>query len=444
MVRAYVGPDYETATRIRADAGRRSICHSDVRVPSRRRTPKMNVTDRKNALLRWLREHEDSMYQLLEKVVKIDSGSRDKAGVDRVGAVFHEVLEQAGIQVQVFPLTDHGDCLMGTVPGFGHSNLAPILLLGHMDTVFSRDTAAQRPYSTEGALAYGPGVADMKAGLVMNAFIARAFHEIGGNASPIRLLLTGDEEIASPSSRPIIQQMARGAAAVFNAEAGRPNGNVVVARKGALFIDFEVEGIAAHAGINHADGASAIGALASKILCLHALTEAESGVTANVGTISGGVSANTVAPHATAQLDVRFTPQFDSEALKAKVVSIIEGESLGGTRGRVTRNDCVLPLTQTKMSRQLFERYARAAAEVGFEVQGEFTGGSADSGLTSAMGAPTLCATGPVGGLVHTAGEYCRIDTLVPRAQAIALTILDLTEAMAEGSPHGRSPASIA
>ena len=277
-------------------------------------------------------------------------------------------------------------------------------------------------------------MADMKAGLVMNAFIARAFKEIGGNAHPIRLLLTGDEEIASPYSRPIIQQMARGAAAVFNAEPGRPNGNVVVARKGALFIDFEVEGISAHAGVNHAQGASAIGALASKILCLHALTDTESGITANVGTIRGGVSANTVAPHATGQLDVRFPPRSDCEGLKAKVVSIIEGESLAGTHGRVTRSGYILPLVQTELSRQLFERYARAAAEVGFEVEGEFTGGSADSGLTSAVGAATLCATGPVGGLVHTTDEYCCIDTIVPRAQAIALTILDMAESLPQSA----------
>lgn len=394
----------------------------------------MNATKRRNALLEWLREHEKAMFQLLERIVNIDSGSRDKAGVDRVGTVFHELLEQADIPVHVFPLMDHGDCVLGTVPGGGPDNLAPILLLGHMDTVFSPDTVAQRPYRTDGALAYGPGVADMKAGLVMNTFIAKAFNEIGGNVSPLRLLLTGDEEIASPSSGPIIRQIARGAAAVFNAEPGRPNGNVVVARKGAFFIDFDVEGIASHAGINPSQGASAISALASKILHLHALTDAKSGITANVGTISGGVSANTVAPRATAQLDVRFPPQADSECLKGKVVSIIESESLPGTRGRVIRNDCVLPLTQTELSRQLFQRYACAAAEVGFEVQGEFTGGSADSGLTSAVGAATLCATGPVGGLVHTSDEYCRIDTMVPRAQAIALTILSISESLAEGS----------
>jgi glutamate carboxypeptidase len=392
----------------------------------------MTAMNRRNALLRWLREHEKAMFQLLERVVNIDSGSRDKAGVDRVGAIFRDFLERADISVQVFALADHGDCLMGTVSGSGQCNAAHVLLLGHMDTVFSRDSAAQRPYRTDGGLAYGPGVADMKAGLVMNAFIARAFKEIGGNAAPLRLLMTGDEEIASPSSRPIIQQMARGAAAVFNAESGRPNGNVVVARKGMLLIDFEVEGVAAHAGINHAQGASAIGALAHKILCLHALTDPGLGITANVGMISGGVSANTVAPHATGQLDVRFPPQADSEHLKSKVVSIVEGESLAGTRGRVTRNDCVLPLTQTELSRQLFERYVRAASEVGFDVHGEFTGGSADSGLTSAVGAATLCATGPVGGLVHTPGEYCRIDTMVPRAQAIALTILDMAESIAE------------
>lgn len=264
----------------------------------------------------------------------------------------------------------------------------------------------------------------MKAGLVMNTFVAQAFAEIGGNKAPIRVFYTGDEEIASPSSRNLTLDMARGAATVLNAEPGRPTGNVVVARKGGIFIDFEVDGVAAHAGANHDKGASAIDALARKILELHALTDKATGVTANVGTIRGGVTVNMVAPHAMAQLDVRFPIEVDQDELYRRIQGIIERTVPAHTCGRITQEGRFLPLFETDASRKLLADYTQAAKEVGFTVAGEFAGGCADSGFTASVGAPTLCATGPVGGDVHTPREYCRIDTLVPRAQAAALTIL--------------------
>jgi len=378
----------------------------------------------RDAVLVWLSAHENDMLRLLEEVVNIDSQSSDKEGVDKVGAVFRAHLEQAGIATKLFPLKNNGDCLLAKVPGGAGSNRPHVLLLGHMDTVFPSGTAAQRRYRAEGGIAYGPGVADMKAGLVMNTFVAQAFAEIGGNKAPIHVFYTGDEEIASPSSRELTLEMATGAATVLNAEPGRPSGNVVVARKGGIFIDFEIEGVAAHAGANHDKGASAIEALARKIIGLHALTDKTSGVTTNVGTLRGGVTVNMVAPHATAQLDVRFPIEVDQDRLYRRIQSIIEEQVPARTCGRITKEGRFLPLFETDASRKLLADYMQAAKEVGLSVKGEFTGGCADSGFTASVGAPTLCATGPVGGDVHTPKEYCRIDTLVPRAQAAALTIL--------------------
>ncbi|UHL63079.1 M20 family metallopeptidase [Paralcaligenes sp. KSB-10] len=378
----------------------------------------------REAILEWLRAREQQMFDLLEEVVAIESGSYGKGGVDKVGAVFRAWFEAAGIATRVFPLPDHGDCLLAEVPGSAGADAPHVLLLGHMDTVFPDGTLAQRPYRVENGLAYGPGVADMKAGLVMNAFVARAFAEVGGNRAPIRVFFTGDEEIASPASRDLTLTMAKGASTVLNAEPGRPSGNVVVERKGAFFIDFEVDGVAAHSGVAHDKGASAIEAMARKIVGLHALTDKSMGVTANVGTIQGGVSVNTVAPHAKGQLDVRFPKGVDENRLRKRILNIIEGQSLACTCGRVTHEGRFLPLFQTDASRELMADYAQAAQELGLSVAGESTGGSADSGFTAAAGAPTLCATGPVGGHAHTPQEYCQLDTLVPRAQTAALTIL--------------------
>ena len=144
--------------------------------------------DVKQAILDWLRDHEQEMFTLLEQVVNIDSGSYNKAGVDQVGAIFRTHLETSGIATQVHPNAKHGDCLVAEVPGSAGPEAAHVLLMGHMDTVFPDGTAALRPYRVERGIAYGAGVADMKAGLVMNTFVARAFHACGGNQSPIKVL----------------------------------------------------------------------------------------------------------------------------------------------------------------------------------------------------------------------------------------------------------------
>ena len=297
------------------------------------------------------------------------------------------------------------------------------MLTGHMDTVFPRGTVAARPFHVAEGRAYGPGVADMKAGLVLNVFVLQALARAGGAAAPVRLLFTCDEEIGSPASREIILTEVRGARAVFNAEPGRINGNVVTSRKGVLVVEFEVSGVAAHAGVAHAQGASAIEALAHKILALHRLTDPALGLTTNVGCIAGGVVPNMVAPHASAQLDVRYTADTDADALLEQVRAIVEAESLPRTQGRITAVRRMLPMRQTPP--ELLALYQRGAREIGFAVDGEFTGGAADSGLMASVGVPTLCGTGPVGGHAHTEREYCELASLVPRAQAVALAVLD-------------------
>jgi glutamate carboxypeptidase len=299
------------------------------------------------------------------------------------------------------------------------------VLMGHCDTVFAEGTAAQRPFRIDGDLAYGPGVADMKAGLVINSFVLAAFARAGLQV-PMVGLYTADEEIASPASRPFIEANAGNARAVFNSEPGRPSGNVVTGRKGAMFVDCEVTGIPAHSGGNHHEGASAIEALCRKVVQLHRLTDYDLGTTVNVGLINGGSSVNTVAPFASAAIDVRFKTREAMDAVQAKMASIIEETQVPGTCARIKQQRYFLPLLQSAASRTLFDSYVDSASTLGFAAGGEFSGGSADSGFTAAAGIPTLCGTGPVGGKVHTADEWLKVSSVVPRAQAIALTALRL------------------
>mgnify|MGYP003482518528 CR=1 FL=1 len=371
-------------------------------------------------VLDWLASQQQAMQDLLQKVVNIDSGSRDEAGVTAVAHALAERLQAAGVAVQFEPVPGYGVLLHAQVNAAGEG--APIVLMGHMDTVFPAGTVAKRPYREEAGRAYGPGVADMKSGLVLNVFVAEAFARCGGLKAPLHLFFSCDEEIGSPATRDLIMDRVRGARAVFNAEPGRVSGNVVTSRKGSMLVEFEVEGVAAHAGINHAAGASAIDALARKTLALHALTDPATGVTANVGVVHGGVVSNMVAPHARAELDLRFTADTNPEDLLARVRAIIEEESVPRTQGRITVARSTLPMKPTPD--YLLALYQESARTLGFEVQGEFTGGAADSGLTASVGVPTLCATGPVGGHPHTEREYCELTTFVPRAQAVALAVL--------------------
>ena len=371
-------------------------------------------------VLDWLASQQQAMQDLLQKVVNIDSGSRDEAGVTAVAHALAERLQAAGVAVQFEPVPGYGVLLHAQVNADGEG--APIVLMGHMDTVFPAGTVAKRPYREEAGRAYGPGVADMKSGLVLNVFVAEAFARCGGLKAPLHLFFSCDEEIGSPATRDLIMARVRGARAVFNAEPGRVSGNVVTSRKGSMLVEFEVEGVAAHAGINHAAGASAIDALARKTLALHALTDPATGVTANVGVVHGGVVSNMVAPHARAELDLRFTADTNPEDLLARVRAIIEEESVPRTQGRITVARSTLPMKPTPD--YLLALYQESARTLGFEVQGEFTGGAADSGLTASVGVPTLCATGPVGGHPHTEREYCELTTFVPRAQAVALAVL--------------------
>ena len=262
-------------------------------------------------LINWLNAQQENMLSLMADLVNIDSNSFDKAGVDKVAARLTVFFDNHSIPYDTIPLTDHGDALRAVVSG-GDGN-KPILLCGHRDTVFATGEVEKRPFSTRDGKAFGPGVADMKPGLVINAFILAAFHKFGGHPNPLIGLFTGDEEIGSPSSKNIIIAEAEKARLAFNSEPSRPNGNIVTARKGGIFCHCAIKGVAAHSGGFFTEGRSAIEELAHKIRALHALTDLNRGTTINVGLVSGGQSVNTVAAEAACDIDIRYqeTPARD-------------------------------------------------------------------------------------------------------------------------------------
>ncbi|MSP04227.1 MAG: M20 family peptidase [Acetobacteraceae bacterium] len=383
------------------------------------------------AITGWLATQRDAMVTMLREMVDIDSGSYNKAGIDAVGAVVQKFFAAHDVPVEIIRQQKHGDTLRATPKWDGPQGNAGgnIVLMGHRDTVFPNGEAERRPFTIRDGIAYGPGVADMKAGLVMNCFILVAFAKFGGAPAPLVGLFTGDEEIGSPEGRAVIETEARRARVVFNSEPGRVSGNVVTGRKGGVFSAFRITGKAAHSGGAFTEGISAIEELARKIQAIHALTNLDRGITLNVGLVSGGQSVNTVAPWAEAQIDLRYVHPEDRGDVMARVGTIIERAFVPGTRTEWHVRGEFVPLTQTPAAKKLFDIYVDAAAATGFITGGEFSGGCADSGFTAALGAPTICAVGPVGGMAHSPEEFMRIDSLVPRAQACAGAILRLQQA---------------
>jgi glutamate carboxypeptidase len=373
----------------------------------------------------WLAEQQGAMLDLLRDLVNIDSGSYDKAGVDAVGARLERFFAEQGLLTRREPHERYGDAIHVRLDDRA-SNENPIILMGHRDTVFAEGEARRRPFRIEAGRAYGPGVADMKAGLVMIAFVLAAFKRFGGAPAPVVGLITSDEEIGSPACRPVIEAVARGARAVFNAEPGRPSGNVVTGRKGGVFMKMTIEGKPAHSGGNFEAGISAVGELAHKIVAIHKLTDLAKGITLNVGIVRGGEAVNMVPPSAEGEIDLRYVRSGDRAATMAAIETIIGTSFVPGTRTRREIRGEFLPLNPTPASEALFALYQRAAQDAGLRVDGEFSGGCADSGFTAAVGCPTICGVGPVGGKAHTPEEYLEIDSMVPRAQAMALAILRL------------------
>lgn len=375
-------------------------------------------------LINWLNAQQESMLSLMADLVNIDSNSFDKAGVDKVAARLRVFFDNHGIPYDTIPLTDHGDALRAVVSG-GDGN-KPILLCGHRDTVFATGEVEKRPFSTRDGKAFGPGVADMKPGLVINAFILAAFHKFGGHPNPLIGLFTGDEEIGSPSSKDIIIAEAEKARLAFNSEPSRPSGNIVTQRKGGIFCHCAIKGVAAHSGGFFTEGRSAIQELAHKIQALHALTDLERGTTINVGLVRGGQSVNTVAAEASCDIDIRYQDTAERDDILTQVKTICEKVYVEDTSSSFSIRGEFQPLNPSAQSKELFALYQESAAQDDVIVEGEHSGGCADSGFIAAAGTPVICGVGPVGGNYHRPDEWMQIDSLAQRARFIANTILRL------------------
>ena len=360
------------------------------------------------------RPDQNAMLAALERLVVAESPSLDKtrcdACADQVATLF---AQRTGVTAVRHRRPDRGDHLEIRV-GKG---VEPIVLLCHHDTVWPEGTLARLPFRIDGDRVTGPGSYDMKAGIVQAAFAL----ERARPRRPVVVLSTSDEEIGSGSSRSLIENAARGAIAVLVLEPAASGGAIKTARKGIADFVLDVEGRAAHAGVEPEKGISAIEELAHQILTLKGLADPRSGTTINVGVVRGGTRPNVVAAHAEAEIDVRFARA--SEA--TRIVAAIEGlqPRLEGARLRIRGGVDRPPMERSPGVVRLAQLAQRLAAEAGFSLTEASTGGGSDGNFTAALGVPTLDGLGPDGGGAHADSEHLLVESWLRRTELLSLLI---------------------
>ena len=362
-------------------------------------------------------DHYDWLIGVLTELVGLESPTTDPAAVDRCGARLAEHLREMGGAVERIPSPTSGAHLRAT---FGSGPPArQVMLLGHFDTVWPVGQLERMPLRESDGRLHGPGVFDMKAGIVIGMLAVRAL-AAAGRLSDLRVVMlwTADEERGSRSSRGLIEEEARRAGAVFVLEPALPGGAVKTGRKGCGEFELRVQGIAAHAGIDPTRGASAIDELAAQIRAVGALRDHERGLTLNVGFIEGGDRPNVVAEHARAVIDARAATMEDARRLEGRMRAL--RPVLDGTRLQVGGGFSRPPFERTPAVARLYEVARAVAAELGRELGEGVTGGGSDGNFTGALGVPTLDGLGAVGDGAHALDEHVVTADLAWRAALLA------------------------
>jgi glutamate carboxypeptidase len=391
--------------------------------------PSPSVTEEELAAIESaIRADEPAYFADLERLVNTDCGSYTRDGVDRIGEFVAGFMAAHGATVELRPDPDGrlGSTVVGTWRGASEAAGGPrVLLIGHMDTVFDPGTAAERPFAIKDGIAMGPGVTDMKSGLLAGLYAVKAII-VSGPLPFERLtyIANPDEEIGSPTSTPHIREIAAESDACLVLECARANGDIVSSRKGILDAKVAIHGRAAHAGVEPEKGRSAILAAADLVTRLHALNGRWDGVTVNVGVIAGGTRPNVVAERCSLEVDVRAIRRSDLEAAEAEIRSLLDTLVVPDTTAELEPMARWWPMEKLERSGRLVEHAQALARRLGFEVRDAATGGASDANTTSGMGVPSIDGLGPIGGMDHSPAEYLEVASVVPRTTLLAALLL--------------------
>ncbi|HYN15445.1 MAG TPA: M20 family metallopeptidase [Terriglobales bacterium] len=371
------------------------------------------------SLISRLIAQKSEMVACLRQLVELESPSHNKAALDRLGRHLAAEFARIGGQTRFHAQEQAGDHVQVDFPGAGK----PILILGHMDTVWDVGTLASMPFRVASGRAFGPGSFDMKAGIVQAIYAIRALKEFDGRLPrAITILLVTDEEIGSNSSRPVTEALAKKSAAVLVLEPAQgPKGALKTSRKGVGAYHVKVEGWEAHSGLDSDKGASAVLELARQLLVIEKFADRKRGVTVNPGLVRGGTRTNVVAGEATAEVDARVSKSKDIPYLDRKFRSLkpFDKRCKVAVSGGIGRP----PMERTKEVVTLFTLARRLARELGWELEEASVGGGSDGSFTAALGIPTLDGLGAVGEGAHARHESVIIAEMPRRAALLARLI---------------------
>jgi glutamate carboxypeptidase len=371
-------------------------------------------------ILEYLRRRQDAMVRTLGQLVMLESPSDDRTAVNAVGDFLANAFGDLDAEVESLPQTTFGDHLRVT---WGEGN-GQVLLLGHMDTVWPVGETERRPFLIEGPRGTGPGIFDMKGGLVVGLYALTALRDLGlAPAHRLVFLFNSDEEVGSPSSRPLIQEEARRSDAALVLEPSRED-MLVIWRKGVGRFELAVEGVAAHSGAAHQRGASAVEEMAHQILRLEAMTDYDRGTSVNVGQVQGGSKVNVRPASAWASIDVRVTTAQEGQRMTEAILGLqpVNPRTAVAASGGINRP----PWEPSPGGDTLFERARRVGMALDLDLWPAGTGGGSDGNFTAALGIPTLDGLGVVGDDAHALTEWVDLTSLPRRAALLAELLLDL------------------
>lgn len=374
--------------------------------------------------------HKSEMISLWEDLVNTESGSKDKELVDNLAVKLKKITEAIGMDTKIVEYQNGGNSIVAEIGA--NRNRKGIVFSGHMDTVFKKDTIKDNPFRIEAGKAYGPGVLDMKGGIVIALYAIKALNSIGYNDRPIKLIISGDEETGhskNPEGAQLFINECKGFTAAFNFETGFLDNGLVVGRKGVAQYTLEIKGVSAHAGNAPEKGRSAIEELAHKVLDIQSLTNWEEGTTFNVGTIQAGTVSNAIPDYAKAEIDVRYAKVSKKDEITKSLEKITASTYIDGTNSKLTIGNFMYPMETTSGVISLFELAKNTSMELGLgEVYPKTIGGGSDASNIVIAGVPTLCALGVKGEWNHTPREYAIVESLFERAKLILACVMNLKE----------------
>lgn len=377
---------------------------------------------RANEIRNFLRQSQEEMVDLLRRLVEAESPTLDPQAQQQVLSQLSESLTELGFNVERIPGQRTGGSLIARIDAEAEHHSRQ-LLLGHCDTVWPTGTISKMPFNVDGNIAKGPGVYDMKGGLVQLIFALRALNALNLHATvaPV-VFVNSDEEIGSPESSMHIRRLAQEVDRVFVLEPSMGSSGILkTARKGVGQFEIHVHGRSAHAGLEPEKGISAVLELSYVIQKLFAMNDPAAGISVNVGLVEGGSRANVIAERSTAVVDVRV-PKFADAATIEEAIYALDAETPGARldiKGKINRR----PLERTAANRRLWDLAARLSKEMDLDLEEGMVGGASDGNITSQYAA-TLDGLGAVGGGAHASHEFLYLDKMIERSTLLCLLLL--------------------